>query len=319
MEEKIGGFVDYATSPHKPVSKTARIVFKMDALVLDEITADRLLSKYSCLIIDEAHERTISIDVILGLIKELQTKRKNFKVIVTSASLDARLFSDYFKKKVMKVSGRLYPVEVIHKKLHETDAVRKIEKVIKDDILINGSEIRKEYKGDVLVFCSGVEEINILCNIFQKYVNPRVFQVYPLHGRIAPSEQRLIFLQTKEHKLIFASRIAETSITINGVKVVVDPGLDREEIYDQKNRVSSRKLVNISQSSAKQRAGRAGRTSKGYCFRLYTQAEMQTFRPNKTPEIENMALDTLVLRLKMLNVQEIFKFAYVNKPDDKAL
>lgn len=98
---------------------------------------------------------------------------------------------------------------------------------MKNDILISNSQIRPEYKGDILIFCSGVEEINILCNIFYKYLNPRVFQVYPLHGRIAPSEQRMVFLQTKEYKIIFASRIAETSITINGVKVVIDPGFDR--------------------------------------------------------------------------------------------
>ena len=128
-----------------------------------------------------------------------------------------------------------------------------------------------------------------------------------------------MFLQTKEYKIIFATRIAETSITINGVKVVVDPGVDRELVYDQKYRVSSRKLINISQSSAKQRAGRAGRTQRGYCFRLYSEVEMRGFRINKTPEIDNMALDTLVLRLKSLGVDNIFTFPYVKVPDTKAL
>lgn len=114
MQESIGGFVDYATSAHKQVSKLAKIIFKLDSVVLDELTVDRALSRYSCLIIDQAHERTISIDVILGLIKQLQQIRKGFKVIVTSASLDGKLFSDYFKVKVFKVSGRLFPVDVIY-------------------------------------------------------------------------------------------------------------------------------------------------------------------------------------------------------------
>jgi ATP-dependent RNA helicase DHX8/PRP22 len=135
----------------------------------------------------------------------------------------------------------------------------------------------------VLAFCSGVEDINNLCSIFEKYLNPRVFKVFALHGKIAISQQKEVFYETKEYKIIFASRIAETSITINGVKVVIDPGVDRELVYDQRYRVSSRRLVNISQSSAKQRAGRAGRTSKGYCFRLYTQNELNKFRINKTP------------------------------------
>ncbi len=133
------------------------------------------------------------------------------------------------------------------------------------------------------MFCSGVDDINILCTIFEKYLNQRVFRVFALHGRIAVTEQREVFLATKEHKIIFASRIAETSITINGVKVVIDPGVDRELVYDQRFRVSSRKLINISQSSAKQRAGRAGRTSRGFCFRLYSESELNKFRVNKTP------------------------------------
>jgi len=167
MEEKIGDFVDYATSAHKKLASSAKIVFKLDSIVLDELTIDRRLSNYSCLIIDEAHERTISIDVILGLIKELQQIRKGFKVIVTSASLDGKLFEQYFKEKVFKVSGRLFPVDIIYAPLNqESDMVRKIEKVIKKDILISNSQLKDQYKGDVLVFCTGVDDINFLCSIF---------------------------------------------------------------------------------------------------------------------------------------------------------
>jgi HrpA-like RNA helicase len=143
MEESIGGFVDYATSTHKVVSKSAKIIFKLDSVVLDELTEDQTLSNYSCLIIDEAHERTISIDVILGLVKKLLEMRKGFKVIITSASLDAQLFSDYFKTKVYKVSGRLFPVDVIYHPLnYESDIVKKIETVLKKEILLNKSEMK---------------------------------------------------------------------------------------------------------------------------------------------------------------------------------
>lgn len=124
--------------------------------------------------------------MILGLIKELHKVRKGFKVIVTSASLDGKLFEEYFKTKVFKVSGRLFPVDIIYAPLnHETDMVKKIEKIIKKDILVSNSQIKEQYKGDVLVFCTGVDDINFLCSIFENYLNPRVFRVFPLHGKIA--------------------------------------------------------------------------------------------------------------------------------------
>jgi HrpA-like RNA helicase len=160
MEESVHGFVDYLTSGTKTVNPKAKIVFKMDRLVLDELASDPILSKYSCLVIDEAHERTISIDVILGLIKNLLNKRKDFKIIVTSASMDTKLFKEYFKTEILKVSGRMFPVkEFFAPYAHEKETVRKIERVIMNDILVSESKMKPEYEGHILVFCSGVDMI----------------------------------------------------------------------------------------------------------------------------------------------------------------
>ena len=140
-----------------------------------------------------------------------------------------------------------------------------------------------------------------------------------MHGRLTPDEQKEVFKQTTKNKIIFASRIAETSITIDGIKVVIDPGFDREMIYDQKNKISSMKINTISQSAAKQRAGRAGRTNSGYCFRLYSEEEKKSLRVNKTPEIQNMALDTVVLRIKSLGLEDVLGFPYLSPPDSEGL
>jgi HrpA-like RNA helicase len=165
------------------------------------------------------------------------------------------------------------------------------------------------------VFCSGVDQITELHGIFSRKLNPRVFKVLPLHGKLQSEEQREVFAETREYKLIFCSRIAETSVTIDGVKVVIDPGEDREMVYDQKTKVTALKLKKISQSSAKQRAGRAGRTNMGYCFRLYSIKEKNELDLNKVPEIQNMALDTVVLRLKSLNIVDVVKFPYLSQPN----
>ena len=177
----------------------------------------------------------------------------------------------------------------------------------------------QKYAGHVLTFCTGVDEINELVATFRHKLNPRVFKVFPLHGRLTPEEQREVFSHCKEHKFIFATRIAETSITIDGVRVVIDPGEDREMVFDQRTKISSLQLRAISQSSAKQRAGRAGRTNEGFCFRLYNKKAKEKMKKGKTPEIQNMALDTLVLRLKSLEIEDVMGFPYLSKPEEEGL
>ena len=150
-------------------------------------------------------------------------------------------------------------------------------------------------------------------------MNSRNFTVLPLHGKISPMDQRKVFEATGKHKFIFASRIAETAITIDGVKVVIDPGQDIEMVYDQKHKISSMKLVNISQSSAKQRAGRSGRTAPGHCFRLYSEDNFKQRKVSKVPEMENSSLETVVLRLKALKIKNVIRFPYLSKPDEEGL
>jgi HrpA-like RNA helicase len=199
--------------------------------------------------------------------------------------MDIELFRKYYQTKVLKVSGRMFPVEEEFVPYNnERDVTHKIIRVINERLLDEREQnLRPEYCGHILVFCLGVDQITELQKIYSKKLNPRVFKVLALHGRLAHDEQREAFAPTNEYKLIFSSRVAETSITIDGVKVVIDPGEDREMVYDQKTKVTSLKLKKISLSSAKQRAGRAGRTNKGYCFRLYSSHEKGGLQKNKVP------------------------------------
>ena len=168
------------------------------------------------------------------------------------------------------MSGRLFQVKTIYKDLKEESSLDKIKKVLNEDVLHDNNSLKDHFTGHILVFCTGVDEINRLTEIYLNQLSPNKFYVFPLHGKITPEEQRKAFTACQQHKIIFASRIAETAITIDGVRVVIDPGLDIELVYDQKHKISSMKLTDISQSSAKQRAGRSGRTAPGHCFRLYS-------------------------------------------------
>lgn len=268
LDENVHGFVDYVSSSGKRPQRNSKIVVMLDRLLLDELERDPLLSKYHCLIIDEAHERTLSIDILIGMIKNLLRSRSDFHVIITSATLDAQLFESYFETTTFKVSGRMFPVEVIYKPYeNERSNVEKIKKVLNNEIM--RGENREKYRGHILVFCTSVEEINQLCNEYSTKVG---FVAMPLHGKLTSQEQKRIFMPEESlTKLIFSTRIAETSVTIDKIKVVIDTGEDRQTVYDQKKKITAFELKPISKSAAKQRAGRAGRTSAGYCFRLYSK------------------------------------------------
>lgn len=150
--------------------------------------------------------------------------------------------------------------------------------------------MKNEFKGHILCFCSSIDDINELIRIYSAKLNKYIFDVHALHGKVTPADQKKVFLDTGKHKFIFANRIAETAVTIDGVRVVIDPGQDIELVYDQKFKVSSMKLQEITQSSAKQRAGRSGRTGPGHCFRLYSEENFKKRKPNKIPEIKNSSL-----------------------------
>ncbi len=166
-------------------------------MVLDELVESPTLDEYSCLVIDEAHERTISIDVILGLVKELLKKRDGFKVIITSASMEIALFEKYFRQKTLKVSGRMYPVSIKYMPLKEEDMVKKIEKAIDSELLTERNMPKDKYKGHILVFCADTAEIEALSEIFRRKLNHNVFIVIPLHGKLSPEDQKKAFSKTK--------------------------------------------------------------------------------------------------------------------------
>lgn len=278
MGEEVKGFVGYVASSGSRTNCSSKIIVKLDRLVLDELETDPLLTKYSCLIIDEAHERTISIDIITGFVSSILEQRKDFKVIITSATLDTDMFEKFFEGssfavKKFKLPGRLHNVTNIHKSYPQEESLEnKMYRCITEELLLDMSTFKPSFQGHVLCFCTGVEEVNRMCFRIKQILNPNNFIVVALHGKLTIEEQRLAFEELPgKYKIIFCTRIAETAITINQIKVVIDPGQDRLRCYDQCRRVSSFQLGPISKSSAKQRAGRAGRTSEGYCFKLYDE------------------------------------------------
>lgn len=296
-----------------------------DGILLAEIQQDKFLNKYEVLIIDEAHERSLNIDFLLGYLKQLLQKRKNLKLIVTSATIDVEKFSKHFDNApIVAVSGRTYPVETRYAPLIETSAEQ-----IDDDLQIDGiikavEDIAKSDRkkgsssGDILVFLSSEREIRATATKLrkQKY---RDVEILPLYGRLRYSEQIKIFKPGRGRKIVLATNVAETSITVPGINYVIDTGLARISRYSLQSKVQRLPIEAISQASANQRKGRCGRMADGVCIRLYAQTDFES-RPEFTdPEIMRTNLASVILRMKHLRLGDIEKFPFLDAPEPKAI
>ena len=296
-----------------------------DGILLAEIQQDKFLNKYEVLIIDEAHERSLNIDFLLGYLKQLLSKRKNLKLIVTSATIDVDKFSRHFEDApIVSVSGRTYPVETRYEPLIESSAEQ-----IDDDIQIDGiikavEEIAYKDKhkggssGDILVFLSSEREIRATATTLrkQKYSN---VEILPLYGRLRYSEQAKIFKPGRGRKIVLATNVAETSITVPGINYVIDTGLARISRYSLQSKVQRLPIEAISQASANQRKGRCGRMADGVCIRLYSENDFEG-RPEFTdPEIMRTNLASVILRMKHLRLGDIEKFPFLDAPEPKAI
>jgi ATP-dependent helicase HrpA len=287
-----------------------------DGILLAEIQTDRELRAYDTIIIDEAHERSLNIDFLLGYLAQLLPKRPDLKVVITSATIDPERFSRHFgDAPIIEVSGRTYPVEVRYRPLLEEDA----EDADRDQITAicdAVEELQAEGKGDILVFLSGEREIRDTADALVKK-NYRFTEVLPLYARLSHAEQHRVFQPHTGRRIVLATNVAETSLTVPGIKYVIDPGFARISRYSHRTKVQRLPIEPISQASANQRKGRCGRTSDGICIRLYSEEDFLA-RPEFTDaEILRTNLASVILQMTAAGLGDIEKFPFIDPPDHR--
>ncbi|KAL8920039.1 MAG: hypothetical protein Q9208_006494 [Pyrenodesmia sp. 3 TL-2023] len=313
---KLGQEVGYTIRFEDCTSPETKIKYMTDGMLQREVLLDPNINKYSVIMLDEAHERTIATDVLFGLLKKTLKRRPDLKVIVTSATLDADKFSEYFNKcPIFTIPGRTYPVEIMYSREPESDYL--------DAALVTVMQIHlTEPPGDILLFLTGQEEIDTSCEILferMKALGPSVPEliILPVYSALPSEMQSKIFEPAPlgSRKVVIATNIAETSITIDQIYYVIDPGFVKQNAYDPKLGMDSLVVTPISQAQAKQRAGRAGRTGPGKCFRLYTEAAFQSeMLPTSIPEIQRQNLSTTILMLKAMGINDLLHFDFMDPP-----
>jgi len=307
-------------------SPDAFVKVMTDGILLAETQGDPWLEQYDTLIIDEAHERSLNIDFLLGYLKQLLPKRPDLKVIVTSATIDAERFARHFDNApVIEVSGRLYPVELRYRPLQNEEGGEGGQRVVGDDerdlyaaVVDACDELHRLGPGDVLVFLPGEREIREAAESLRKHHPPHT-EILPLFARLSAEEQARIFRPHLGRRIVLATNVAETSLTVPGIRYVVDSGLARVKRYSYRNKVEQLRIEKISQASANQRAGRCGRVAAGVCIRLYEERDFD-LRPAYTdPEILRSSLAGVILRMKALRLGDIEDFPFLEAPPRKAI
>lgn len=327
LDVQLSTHVGYLIRFEDRTSQETILKFLTDGMLLREAMSDPLLSAYSVVILDEAHERTLATDVLFGLLKEVIKRRPDLKVVIMSATMDAQKMQGYFDNApLLNIPGRTHPVEVFYTADPERDY---LEAAIRTVVQIHNSEPA----GDILMFLTGEEEIESACRSLRKetmrYTDSGELLVVPLYSSLPPSMQQKIFEPAPAakfpggpvgRKVVVATNIAETSITIDGIVYVVDPGFAKQKVYNPRIRVESLLVSPVSKASASQRAGRAGRTQPGKCFRLYTEKAFKTELTDQTyPEILRSNLGVVVLTLKKLGIDDLVHFDFLDPPAPETL
>jgi len=320
LGQELGNAVGYKIRFRDRTAGDAYIKMMTDGILLAETQSDRFLSAYDTIIVDEAHERSLNIDFILGILRTLIRKRDDLKLIITSATIDTEKFSRAFDDApVIEVSGRMYPVDIQYpapeadpstqenELTHVETAVRAIKRVL-----------HQSRTGDILVFMPTEQDIRETCELVEAE-NPQGTRVMPLFARLTATEQSRVFARRPGRKIIVATNVAETSITIPGIKYVIDSGLARISRYSPRTRTTSLPVMPVSKSSCDQRKGRCGRIQNGVCIRLYPEDDYET-RPQFTPpEILRANLADVILRMISLKLGDVSKFPFIDRPDLKSI
>ena len=330
MNVKCGHEVGYAIRFEENVTLTTKIIYMTDGIFLRYLLSDNQMSDFSVIIIDEAHERSIYTDVIFGIIKQLIQKRKDLRVIISSATLSTTKFQNYFfEAPVIQVPGRRYPVDIYYTKSPEPDYIEAAVITALQIHISQADELFKEenYGGDILIFLTGQEEIELAKRMINNQLKKLRGQipncvVLPIYAALPSEEQAKIFLPVVrgERKIILATNIAETSITINGIAYVIDSGFCKQMCYDPRTGLETLAITPISKANAKQRAGRAGRVRPGKCFRLYTSSSYENeLEDDNVPEIQRNNLISMILLMKSLGINNLLDFDFMDPPPHEIL
>jgi HrpA-like RNA helicase len=315
MGRKLGTTVGYSIRFEDCTSPETKIKFVTDGMLLRELLSDSMLSKYGVIILDEAHERTLRTDVLFGAVKDILRKRNDLKVIVMSATLNAKSFSEYFDNApIINIPGRQFPVTVYFTAKKQADYL--------DAALVSVFQIHNTRpQGDVLVFLTGQEEIENL----EKLINEKAkglpetsmkILVCPIFASLPTSQQTKVFEPTPSdtRKIVLSTNIAETSITISGIRYVVDTGMVKVRGFNPKTGIETLTVSPVSKASANQRSGRAGREAEGFCFRLYTEELFNQLAEETEPEITRCNLASVLLLLKASGIDDVVGFDFMEKP-----
>ncbi|NIE63977.1 ATP-dependent RNA helicase HrpA [Burkholderia sp. Ax-1719] len=332
-----GEVVGYKVRFTDNLSPGASVKLMTDGILLAETQTDPLLKAYDTIIIDEAHERSLNIDFLLGYLKEILPRRPDLKLIVTSATIDADRFARHFGSDekpapVIEVSGRLYPVEVRYRPVQEDSPAvknaqgsaptkksqRDTDRDLMDAIVDAVDELCRVGSGDVLVFLPGEREIRDAAEALRKHHPPHT-EILPLFARLSAQEQERVFKASNARRIVLATNVAETSLTVPGIRYVVDTGLARVKRYSYRNKVEQLQIESISQAAANQRAGRCGRVADGVCIRLYEESDYIARPRFSDPEILRSSLAAVILRMKSLHLTAIETFPFIEPPPGRAI
>ncbi len=314
LNSELGQVVGYKVRFSDHTRPESNIKLMTDGILLAELQGDRMLSRYDTLIIDEAHERSLNIDFLLGYLRRLLHKRPDFKLIITSATIDTARFAAHFNHApVIEVSGRSYPVEIRYRPLQGDDDEKDRDQ--QQAILDAVDEIATlDSRGDILIFLSGEREIRDTAEALRKH-HPAHTEILPLYSRLSAAEQNRVFKTSAQRRIILATNVAETSLTVPGIRYVVDPGTARISRYSTRSKVQRLPIEKIAQSSANQRAGRCGRVAAGVCIRLYSEEDFLA-RPEFTePEVRRTNLASVILQMRQLGLGNPEEFPFIDPPD----